>query len=131
MTTFYISGPITTDPEYKTKFALAEKLLSRLGDVVNPAAYEDEELDTAKFTPEGIWAKYMAHDLKTLEKAAKKPGRKVLVHLDGWESSRGACLEHEIAFCVHGFVPYEIQWILPEWEDLLKAELERAREAAK
>ena len=132
MTIFYISGPITSDPDYKLKFALAEKFLSRLGEVVNPAAFEfdESELDPGKFPPEYIWAKYMAHDLKKLEKVAKKTGRKVLVHLDGWENSRGAALEHEIAL-EHGFIPYEILWILPEWEDMLKAELERAREAAK
>jgi hypothetical protein len=78
----YISGAISSDPNYKAKFADAEMVLDHLGYVVlNPTS-----------TPLGLnYDEYMRIDLLLVEIAD------TLVMLPDWMQSDGATLEHDHA----------------------------------
>ena len=77
----YISGPITNDPDYKAKFAKAEKLLSSEYKVINPAN-QIVQLD---------WTGYMKIDIAEMLRCD------CLYMLKGWQKSKGARLEYDIA----------------------------------
>lgn len=85
----YISGPITNNQNYRRQFFEAEKHLESKGEtVLNPVKLglmlELQDCDPS-------WEDYMKLDLT------------VLIHCDGiymlqgWQSSKGATLEHHIA----------------------------------
>ena len=78
----YISGAISSDPNYKAKFADAEMVLDHLGYVVlNPTN-----------TPLGLhYDEYMRIDLLLVEIAD------TIVMLPDWMQSDGATLEHDHA----------------------------------
>ena len=89
----YISGPVTGRDmtECKVDFNSAELWLTGLGyDVVNPLSYEVIE--------HGSWEDYMRRDLKLLCDCD------YIYLLDGWESSRGARIEYNVAFDL-GIIP--------------------------
>ncbi|ERL22719.1 hypothetical protein HMPREF1986_00330 [Oribacterium sp. oral taxon 078 str. F0263] len=80
----YLSGPITGVEGYEQKFAEAEQKAKNLGySVINPVKLREvvpiEELD---------YADIMDIDMYLLYKAD------CLIHLQGWEGSTGAGLEH-------------------------------------
>ena len=82
----YISGPITGRDltECKVDFNSAELWLTGLGyDVINPMSYDTIE--------DGTWEDYMKKDLKMLLDCD------YIYMLDGWEKSRGARLEYNVA----------------------------------
>lgn len=77
----YIAGPITGEPNYKDKFAKAERELRRIfgWDVLNPARQ-----------PEGLSkSEYMQLSYRDIENAD------MVVFLPGWRSSKGARLERQ------------------------------------
>jgi hypothetical protein len=79
---FYIAGPITGVADYKQKFAQAERLLKDLGaEVFNPATL-----------PAGL-PEFAYMDICL---AALRHCDAVLM-LEGWESSKGARAEKELA----------------------------------
>lgn len=82
--TIYIAGKITGDPEYKTKFAQAERQLRKLfGTVLNPAVL-----------PEGMGREdYMQICFSMIARAD------AVAFLPGWTSSPGATLEHQ--YCAY------------------------------
>ena len=89
----YISGPVTDieETEYRTDFNSAELWLTGLGyDVINPISLDVIE--------GGAWEDYMRRDLKLLCDCD------YIYLLDGWESSRGARLEYNVAFEL-GIIP--------------------------
>ena len=89
----YISGPVTGRDmtECKVDFNSAELWLTGLGyDVVNPLSYVVIE--------HGSWEDYMRRDLKLLCDCD------YIYLLDGWESSRGARIEYNVAFDL-GIIP--------------------------
>ena len=89
----YISGPVTGRDmtECKVDFNSAELWLTGLGyDVVNPLSYGEIE--------NGSWEDYMKKDLKMLLDCD------YIYLLDGWESSRGARVEYNVA-CDVGIIP--------------------------
>lgn len=79
----YISGPMTGIPDYnRPAFNAAAAKLRGLGfEVVNPA--EQPERPT--------WEEYMRHDIKLMMDCRS------IVLLPGWESSKGARVEYQIA----------------------------------
>lgn len=82
----YISGKVTglDQKEYRNAFNSAELFLTGLGyDVVNPVSYTEN--------PKWKWADYMKRDIKLLMDCD------CICMLNGWEGSRGALMEHEIA----------------------------------
>lgn len=82
----YISGPITgRENNNAAAFALAEAQLRRNGhDPVNPHVIAPES--------EGMeWSDYMRADIRALCRCS------AVATLDGWEDSRGARLEVDIA----------------------------------
>jgi hypothetical protein len=89
----YISGPVTGRDftECKVDFNSAELWLTGLGyDVVNPLSYEVIE--------NGSWEDYMKRDLKMLLDCD------YIYLLDGWEKSKGARVEYNVA-CDVGIIP--------------------------
>ena len=90
----YISGPISSNPDYKIEFALAQSILQKDADVViNPAAIV---LPYADKLPESErWAEYLLHDIKIITELKDKNITMVL--LPNWKLSKGSCLEHTVA----------------------------------
>lgn len=90
----YISGPITSNPDYKIEFALAQSILQKDADVViNPAAivlpYADKMPELER------WAEYLHHDLRIITELREKNIKMVM--LPNWKLSKGSCLEHTVA----------------------------------
>lgn len=81
----YLSGPISNDSEYLTKFNEAQAYFMNEGyEVVNPA--------NMCFVMQGMaWEEYMQIDLELLEICD------ALVQLPGWESSLGSQREYGYA----------------------------------
>lgn len=82
----YISGPISGKPIHIAEFSFlkAEKELRKKGyEPVNPFDSGLEPTDT--------WERHLAYDIEMLRKC------KYILMLKGWESSRGAKLEREVA----------------------------------
>lgn len=83
----YISGPITGTENYIERFAEAEKKLSKeFFSVINPAKVNAQlpENDTT-------YKEYMKMSLTMLEMCD------YIYLIDGWENSKGACLEYQYA----------------------------------
>lgn len=81
----YLSGPITDDSAYRSKFDAADDQLRAVGhEVYNPAAMGDEFGDGPD-----AWGRYLARDLQCILTA----GIDAVAVLEGWQESRGARLE--------------------------------------
>ncbi|WP_455500931.1 DUF4406 domain-containing protein [Gemmiger sp.] len=105
MSRIYLSGPITKDPLYETKFNTAREKLEAMGyDVVNPA--ELTKVIGSSFTYDEI----MMIDLDILHKCD------ALVQLPGWEESRGANIEYGFALGSDKLI-IELEAILEGGED--------------
>lgn len=82
--TVYLAGPITGNPGYMADFARWEAFLTDLGHVVfNPALLGE----VAGWS----WADYLKRDIPHLV------NREAVFAMPGWESSRGAVLEVDLA----------------------------------
>jgi len=88
----YVAGPMTGLPEYNyPAFHAAAAELAELGyEVLSPATHA---ADVANGTADGEdkWAFYMKHALSLLIQA------EAVALLPGWETSRGARIEHNLA----------------------------------
>jgi hypothetical protein len=88
----YISGPVTGMPDNnKAAFEAVEKELRSLPGVktVNPLRIAEEVRRGARFEPE--WEDYMRDCIRELCRATH------ITFLPGWENSKGARLEKQIA----------------------------------
>jgi hypothetical protein len=83
----YISGPMTGYPDFNREaFHKAEVKLDAAGfDAVNPAKFPEQK--------GWVWHHYMRYDIKLLVTDCTS-----IYMLDGWQHSRGAKLEREIAY---------------------------------
>ena len=104
----YISGPITSlitlGEDWRHPFNEAETALRRLGfkDVRSPVYIaEDVEAQCREEGREPSYADYMKADLAELLKC------KTILMLKGWEGSKGATLEYEVADAIHLEIIYE------------------------
>lgn len=94
----YISGPITNVPDFKEKFAKAErKLKAEYPDavIINPTVLSDLPL---------TYDEYMELDLRLLDMCG------AIYMLDGWEKSKGACIEYGYALAKDLIVLEEGTW---------------------
>lgn len=83
MKTVYISGAVTSDPNFRTKFDKAEKLLYIKGyKPLNPVKGEEDGKD---------WSYYMKKDIQKLLSCD------AIYVLSDWYDSKGARLEINIA----------------------------------
>lgn len=92
----YLSGKITNCENYKQRFDSVAKKVSELAGketIFNPA-----EINLGK---DATWIDYMKIDVKVLL------GCSTIVMLDGWEQSRGALLEWNIARALNLKIIYE------------------------
>lgn len=97
----YISGPITGTNDFIERFAAAEQILKSIGyTVINPASVERLEKMPQKST---TWEQYMGEDLKMLATAD------AIYLLKGWENSRGAVIERDVAVGMGKQVLYEME----------------------
>ena len=104
----YISGPITNriklGEDWKAPFKEAEAALRRLGfrEIHNPVDIAlGVEAACTGLGRKATYADYMKADLEMLLKC------KTILLLNGWESSKGALLEYQIADALHLEVIYE------------------------
>lgn len=104
----YISGPITSlirlGEDWRHPFLGAERGLRSLGfkDIKSPVYIaEDVEAQCKEEGRAPSYADYMKADLVELLKC------KTILMLKGWEGSRGATLEYEIADAIHLEIIYE------------------------
>lgn len=82
-TKVYISGKVTGDPDYRKKFAKAEKRLKEMGyDPLNPVKGEKDGKP---------WEYYLRRDIKKLCDCD------ILLLLPDWTQSKGARLERLVA----------------------------------
>lgn len=89
--TVYISGPITKDPDYRQKFMKRAQELQKTGyNVVNPVVISDR-LEMQRGKENLTYADYMKEDIRELLYCD------AISCLPGWNESKGARLEHEIA----------------------------------
>lgn len=94
----YISGKISgTDiTETRKRFAAAAKATKRLGyEPVNPLENGLSEHDS--------WEAHMLKDIADLLQC------KAIYMLQGWQDSKGACIEHYIATKIGMHIMYEIE----------------------
>lgn len=91
MITVYTAGPMTNQPnEGRDAFeSAAQQLRDANYDVVSPAEMDDEEGLVVGSNDPRTWARALSRDLEVIETVDG------VVLLDGWEGSRGACLEAE------------------------------------
>lgn len=85
MTSIYLAGKISEDPNYKIKFLEKENVLVALGyqQVYNPARIEERA--------ELGWSDYMKIGIENLMKCDE------VAFLEDWRESRGAIMEYDIA----------------------------------
>ena len=83
MKTIYISGAVSSDKNFREKFAKAEKYLQGLGyNVVNPVKGEEDGKE---------WVYYMRKDIVKLMSCD------CVYALSGWVKSKGALIEIRLA----------------------------------
>lgn len=102
----YISGKITGDDNYRTKFAMAENRLIRDGyKVLNPVEAGDRLDMVHKYAglEPPTWIEYMRKCLVTIS------GADAVYMLRDWQQSRGARLEHNIASELGITIVYEAE----------------------
>ena len=121
----YLTGPISSEPDYKRVFALAHRLFAYEGyAVINPAKIV---LNWADAMPENeCWAGYLCYDLNILRHIADHA---IMVRLPNWGRSKGSCLEQAFAYQHH--IPVKNVWdFIPDFKELLEAELAKGKEHA-
>lgn len=94
----YISGPITNAPDYKERFSKAEQKLKAMhpdAGIINPAVLSELPL---------AYDEYMDLDLRLLDMCG------AVYMLDGWEKSKGACIEYGYAIAKDLIVLEEGTW---------------------
>ena len=83
MRTIYISGAVTKDPDFRSKFSKAESYLKSKGfNVINPVKDEAEGKE---------WSYYLRKDLRKLLDCD------CVYALSDWTKSKGALLELNVA----------------------------------
>lgn len=102
----YISGPITTDHNWKRHFKEAEKKLGQLyaTSVINPVDLEEDPnlLDAQKtLKGEDLYLWILKRDVALLTTCDH------ILLLDGWQESRGAKIELAVALMLNIKVLYE------------------------
>ena len=93
----YISGPITNTPCYINKFAVAEqKLKSEYpnAEIINPTVLDKLPLE---------YDEYMKLDLMLLDMCD------AIYMMNGWEKSKGACIEFGYAVAKELIILSEVQ----------------------
>lgn len=87
MKTIYISGAVTSDPNFREKFDKAEKLLYRSGYIpLNPVKGEEDGKE---------WTYYLKNDIQKLLNCDG------IYILSDWHESKGARLEIEVALALN------------------------------
>lgn len=98
----YISGAMTSDPDYEEKFDAAEEWICKKfanAEVVNPVRLSRELEESRGAKPDSLpRAEYLKRDIKALVECDR------LVAIPGFEKSAGAMLEINIALALNQVV---------------------------
>lgn len=103
--TIYLSGPISRDPDYREKFARAERLLRSLSHrqngiyIINPAVRHPVGLSNAEY------ARLSLSEIDACQDVCLLPG---------WEDSDGASLEFAYATYI-GKPTWQLEDRFPDW----------------
>jgi hypothetical protein len=110
----YLTGPISSEPDYKRVFATAHRLFAHDGHpVINPAEIVLEWAD--KMPEPECWAGYLTYDLAILNSISTNA---IMVRLPNWGRSKGSCLEQ--AFALHHHIPVKnITDYFPDFQSML------------
>lgn len=112
---YYISGPISGDPNYKIKFAIADYLIRKNYEsegleieIFNPAFEQPPDAILKPYSSFATWAHYLAFDLHHIvERLEHAQIEKIhifrMVRLPKWQYSKGAFLESEFAKTTNRF----------------------------
>lgn len=118
MTTLYIAGPMSGLPEFNyPAFEDAERTLDPHFDVLSPHRIDFDQGTTPGEHP---WVWYMRHALRLLLDADG------VALLPGWQDSRGAKIEHDLAVELGMPVRYVDHWV-----DHIQLERLRAEQAGR
>lgn len=100
----YISGPITHDPKADENFKKAHVLLSKMypnAQIYNPILIPSPKYQQEDWGVDGLWSYYMHESIKLLMECD------TIFMLQGWSSSKGATIEHDLAWKLNMNVMYE------------------------
>ncbi len=87
----YLSGPITGTKNYEKNFSIAERYFSERGHRVTNPVRIGKLLEELHEGQEPSWSEYMKEDVKALADCD------AIAMLPGWNDSRGARLERQVA----------------------------------
>ena len=100
----YISGPITHEPNADENFKKAHVLLARMytdAEIKNPILIPNPKFIQDDWGIEGTWSYFMHESIKMMMECD------TIYMLNGWSSSRGATIEHDLAWKLGMVVLYE------------------------
>jgi hypothetical protein len=100
----YISGRITGEENADKKFKDAENLLLRMypnAIIYNPMNITSPKLNQEDWGEEGIWSYYMHQSIKLMMEC------KTIYMLSNWSKSRGATIEHDLAWKLNMTILYQ------------------------
>lgn len=100
----YISGPITHDPNADENFKKAHLILSKMypnADIKNPILIPTPKFQQDDWGKDGLWSYFMHESIKMMM------GCDTIFLLKGWAASKGATIEHDLAWKLDMTILYE------------------------
>lgn len=100
----YISGPITHNPKADDNFKKAHVLLAKMypnAEIHNPILIPSPSYTQDDWGVEGVWSYYMHESIKLMMDCD------TIYMLKDWSASRGATIEHDLAWKLDMNVMYE------------------------
>ena len=100
----YIAGPISGEVKAEENFKKVHILLSRMypnAEIKNPMLIPSPKFTQDDWGKDGLWSYYMHECIKLMMECD------TIFLLKGWSSSRGATIEHDLAWKLEMNIMYE------------------------